>query len=321
MNHKEHTMRIALLGLGKMGTPLAHLLQKNGYELTVWNRTAAATQPLGEAGAHVAATPAEAAQQAPILFTMLGDDAATTAVTFGTPNHPGILDAMPPDAIHVSLSTLSVALSRRLGEAHHEKQQHFVAAPVFGRPHVAAQGKLWITAAGATPAMERVRPILESISRGITIVGQEPWRAHALKLGGNFTIAAMIQTLSEAFVFAEAQGIDPALFLETVNTALFQSAFYTQYGQTMLNPPPTPGATVQLGIKDVGLFREAAQQTALRLPLADYIAQQLESAGDTGMSEEDWAVGQYRITQRGARQPKPWPRGTEAAGRPLKKRP
>jgi len=290
-------MRVALLGLGKMGTPIAQLLQKNGHQLTVWNRTAAATKALGEAGAQIAATPAEAVQGVPVVFTMLSDDAATRSVVYGMDGKPGIFEAMGVDAIHVSLSTISVKLSRLLAQLHHQRNQHFVAAPVFGRPPIAEQGKLWIAVAGAKPAVERVRPLLEALSRGITVVSDEPWRAHALKLGGNFMIAGMIQAMSEAFVFASSQGISPQLFLETVNSALFQSAFYAQYGQTMLNPPQVSGFTVALGSKDTALLREAASSAHRHLPLADYIAQQLHCAEEAGMKDQEWAVGQYRIAQ------------------------
>jgi 3-hydroxyisobutyrate dehydrogenase-like beta-hydroxyacid dehydrogenase len=278
-----------------MGSAVARLLQKSGHELTVWNRTAAAAQGLAEGGAHVAATPAEAVSRMPVVFTMLADDAATKAVVFDA---NGILGAMEEDAIHVSLSTISVNLSRLLTESHQLHRQHFVAAPVFGRPHIAEQGKLWIAVGGATEPVEKIRPLLEAASRGITVVSDQPWRAHALKLGGNFMISAMIAGLSEAFVFAESQGIDPALFLETVNHALFQSAFYAQYGHTILNPPEVPGGTVALGSKDIALFREAAGP--LHLPLADYIAQQLHRAEEAGMKDQEWAVGQYRMTQSAA---------------------
>jgi 3-hydroxyisobutyrate dehydrogenase-like beta-hydroxyacid dehydrogenase len=287
-------MRVASLGLGKMGTPIAQLLQKSGHQLTVWNRTAAATKALGDAGAQIAATPAEAVQGMPVVFTMLSDDAATRCVVYGK---DGILEAMGVDAVHVSLSTISVKLSQLLAQSHHQRNQHFVAAPVFGRPPIAEQGKLWIAVAGVKPAVEQVRPLLEALSRGITVISDEPWRAHALKLGGNFMIAGMIQAMSEAFVFASSQGISPQLFLETVNSALFQSAFYAQYGQTMLNPPQVSGFTVALGSKDTALLREAAASAHRHLPLADYIAQQLHCAEEAGMKDQEWAVGQYRIAQ------------------------
>lgn len=288
-------MQIAFLGLGKMGARIARQLQNHGHHLTLWNRTPAATEPLAADGAHVARSAAEAVIGAPIVFTMLSDDAATSSVIFN-----GVLEAMAPDAIHVSLSTISVKLSQLLTASHQQHGQHFVAAPVFGRPPIAEQGKLWIAVGGAHHAIERVRPLLETISRGITVVAEEPWRAHALKLGGNFMIAAMIQALSEAFVFAASQDIAPELFADTINNALFQSALYTQYSHNMLHPPAVPGSTVTLGSKDVGLFREAAHQ---RLPLADYVAQQLHRAQEAGLQNEEWAVGQYRITQAGSGEP------------------
>jgi 3-hydroxyisobutyrate dehydrogenase-like beta-hydroxyacid dehydrogenase len=290
-------MRVALLGLGKMGTPIARLLLKNGHQLTVWNRTAAATERLAAEGALVAASPSEAVKEIPVVFSMLSNDAATEAVVFGTENRQGILGAMDTDAVHVSLATISVKLSRRLAESHLQHRQHFVAAPVFGRPPIAEQGKLWIAVGGNTLAVERVRPLLEAASRGMTIVSDQPWRAHALKLGGNFMIAAMVQAMSEAFVFAESQGIAPDLFLETVNSALFESAYYTRYSQTMLHPPQVPGSTVALGSKDIALFREAAAAAHRRLPLADLIADQLHLAQEAGMKDEEWSVGQYRIAQ------------------------
>ena len=290
-------MRVALFGLGKMGTPIARLLLKNGHQLAVWNRTTAATKALGEAGAQIAATPSEAVQGVPVVLTMLSDDAATTSVVFGIDGKPGILQAMGVGAVHVSLSTISVKLSRLLAQSHHQSEQHFVAAPVFGRPPIAEQGKLWIAVAGASSAVEQVRPLLAALSRGITVISDQPWRAHALKLGGNFMIAGMIQAMSEAFVFASSQGISPELFLETVNSALFQSAFYAQYGQTMLNPPQVSGFTVALVSKDTALLREAAASARRHLPLADYIAQQLHCAEEAGMKDQEWAVGQYRIAQ------------------------
>jgi 3-hydroxyisobutyrate dehydrogenase-like beta-hydroxyacid dehydrogenase len=290
-------MRIALLGLGKMGTPIARLLLKNGHQLTVWNRTAAAAEPLAADGALVAGSLTEAVNGMPVVFTMLSNDAATESVVFGSETESGILSAMDVDAVHVSLSTISVKLSRLLGESHQQHRQHFVAAPVFGRPPIAEQGKLWIAVGGNTLAVERVRPLLEALSRGMTVVSDEPWRAHALKLGGNFMIAAMVEAMSEAFIFAESQGIAPDLFLETVNSALFQSAYYTRYSQTILHPPPVPGSTVAMGSKDIALFREAAAAAHQRLPLADLIANQLHLAQEAGMKDVEWAAGQYRIAQ------------------------
>jgi hypothetical protein len=106
------------------------------------------------------------------------------------------------------------------------------------------KGRLWIVAAGSEDGHRQARPLLEPLARGISVIGPEPRQAHAVKLGGNFLISAMIQALGESFVYAEAQGIEPEAFLETVNSALFQSPFYAAYGKVMLHPPEQPGATI-----------------------------------------------------------------------------
>jgi 3-hydroxyisobutyrate dehydrogenase-like beta-hydroxyacid dehydrogenase len=229
---------------------------------------------------------------------MLFDDAATEEVLFGA---NGLFDALEPGALHIACSTISVALSERLTAEHARRGIDFVAAPVFGRPNVAAEGRLWIVVAGAEKAVERARPFLEPMARGISIVGREPRQAHAVKLGGNFLISAMIHALSEGFVFAEAQGVEPGLFLETVNSALFQSPFYAAYGKVMLEPPKEPGATVLLGEKDLRLLREGAAGRGTRLSLADAMAEIFAEARKIGLGEEDWAVGEYRMAQRRGR--------------------
>jgi 3-hydroxyisobutyrate dehydrogenase-like beta-hydroxyacid dehydrogenase len=288
-------MKIGFLGLGAMGTPMALRLIGAGHELSVWNRTEGRTKPLLREGAIAAATPAEAELGADAVITMLFDDAANEQVLFG-PN--GLVDALEPGALHISCSTISVALSERLTAEHARRGIDFVAAPVFGRPNVAAEGRLWIVVAGSDAAIERARPVLEPLSRGISVIGSEPRQAHALKLGGNFLISAMIHSLSEAFVFAESQGIEPAVFLEAVNSALFQSPFYAAYGNVMLHPPENAGATIALGTKDMRLLREAAASRNTRMSLAENLADIFQRAQEAGLSGEDWAVGQYRMAQR-----------------------
>jgi 3-hydroxyisobutyrate dehydrogenase-like beta-hydroxyacid dehydrogenase len=287
-------MKIAFLGLGKMGSPMARRLLAAGHELTVWNRTRERAETFAAEGAQIASTPSQAAQAREAVLTMLFDDDANEEVLYGP---EGILDALAPGALHISLSTISVALSQRLTAEHARRKQAFVAAPVFGRPNVAGEGRLWIVAAGADSAIATARPLLESLSRGISVIGAEPRQAHALKLGGNFLISAMIHSLGEAFVYAAAQGIDPEAFLVTVNSALFQSPFYASYGQVMLHPPKQPGATIALGAKDLNLLREAAASRQTRLSLADSLADIFAQARQSGLGDEDWAVGQYRMAQ------------------------
>jgi 3-hydroxyisobutyrate dehydrogenase-like beta-hydroxyacid dehydrogenase len=289
------TMKIGFLGTGRMGTPMALRLLAAGHELRVWNRTEGRTEPLLREGAIAAGTPAEAELGTDAVITMLFDDAAHEEVLFG-PN--GLMDALEPGTIHISCSTISVALSEKLTAEHARRGHRFVAAPVFGRPNVAEAGKLWIVVAGDDDAVAEARPLLEPLSRGISVIGREPRQAHAVKLGGNFLISTMIQSLSEAFVFAESQGVDPQQFLEAVNSALFQSPFYAAYGNVMLHPPEHAGATISLGAKDTRLLREAAAARNTRLSLADNLAEIFEQGKQAGLANEDWAVGQYRIAQR-----------------------
>ncbi|MGA7243815.1 MAG: NAD(P)-dependent oxidoreductase [Terracidiphilus sp.] len=288
-------MKIGFLGTGKMGTPMALRLLAAGHELRVWNRTEGRIEPLLREGAIAAGTPAEAELGADAVITMLFDDAANEEVLFGS---NGLMDALEPGALHIACSTISVALSERLTAEHARRNQLFVAAPVFGRPNVAEEGRLWIVVAGSDAAIAKARPVLEPLSRGISVIGREPRQAHAVKLGGNFLISTMIQSLSEAFVFAESQGIAPSVFLEAVNSALFQSPFYAAYGNVMLHPPEHAGASIDLGAKDTRLLREAAASRNTRLSLADNLAEIFQQAKQAGLAHEDWAVGQYRIAQR-----------------------
>jgi 3-hydroxyisobutyrate dehydrogenase-like beta-hydroxyacid dehydrogenase len=288
-------MKIGFLGMGKMGTAMALRLLAAGHELSVWNRTEGRTKPLIREGAIAAATPAEAELGADAVITMLFDDAANEEVLFGA---NGLMDALEPGALHISCSTISVALSERLTQEHAKRGIDFVGAPVFGRPNVAEEGRLWVVVAGADGAVSRARPFLEPMSRGISVVGKEPRQAHAVKLGGNFLISAMIHSLSESFVFAAGQGIEPETFFETVNSALFQSPFYSAYAKLMLNPPEHAGGTIDLGAKDLRMFREAAASGKTRSSLADTMAEIFAEAQQIGMGGEDWAAGQYKMAQR-----------------------
>ena len=287
-------MRIAFLGLGKMGSsrrspppecrPPAHRLE------SYTSKCGAAENPGSE---EQLKRPPKRSLWSEVVFTMVMDDAALEAIVFDA----GLIKAMQPQSIHVSLSTISVNLSNRLTDAHRAAGTHFAAAPVFGRPNVAEDGRLWTVTAGEVQVVEKIRPLLETFSRGVTVVSEKPSAAHALKLGGNFLITAMIASLSEGLVYAEALGIEPRVYLETINTALFQSPFYQAYGKIMLDPPEHPGGTIALGEKDIRLFREAAKSADVKTELADLFEANFQKAIEAGMKDEDWAAGYYRLAQ------------------------
>ena len=234
-------MRVGFIGLGSMGGGMARHLVKAGHDVRVWNRTAARVKPLVTAGATQAKTIAAACEDAAVVFTMVADDAALIDVVSGAENQPGIAEALGEGDVHVSLSTISTELSARLAEAHAEAGQHFVAAPVFGRPDAAEAGKLTIVAAGDEAALARVQPLLQVMSQKVFLVGADPQAANLVKLAGNFLIAAMTEALGEAFALLHKNGIDAKQFLEIVNGNLFRSPIYENYGTRIAEGQVQPG--------------------------------------------------------------------------------
>jgi 3-hydroxyisobutyrate dehydrogenase-like beta-hydroxyacid dehydrogenase len=287
-------MKIGFLGTGNMGTPMALRMLAAGHELSVWNRSEGRAKPLIHEGAIAAGTPAEAELGADAVITMLYDDAAYEEVLFGS---NGLVEALSPGGLHISCSTISEALSERLTVEYADRGVDFVAAPVFGRPGEAAEGQLWVVAAGTDKAVDRAHPLLEAFSRGITVVGKEPRLAHAVRLGGSFLVSAMIQSLAEAFVFADRQGIAPERFFEAINNALFQSPFYAAYANIMLHPPEHVGKPIELGAKDLRLLRKAAASRQTRLSFADQMAEIFIEARRMGLAGQEGAVVQYRVAQ------------------------
>jgi 3-hydroxyisobutyrate dehydrogenase-like beta-hydroxyacid dehydrogenase len=177
-------MRIGFLGTGAMGTPMALRLLAAGHELSVWNRSEERTKPLIHEGAIAAATPAEAELGSDAVITMLKDDAAYEEVFFGIHR---LIDELSPGVLHILCGAISVALAERLTVEHANRGIDFVGARVFGGPGDAADGKLWIVAAGADSAVDRARPLLAAFSRGITVAGKEPKQAFAVKGGTEFS--------------------------------------------------------------------------------------------------------------------------------------
>jgi len=177
-------MRIGFLALGAMGTPMALRLLAAGRELSVWNRTEGRTKPLLREGAIAAATPSEAELGADAIITMFPDDAAYEEVLFGVHR---LIDALSPGVLHILCGTISVLFTQRLTTEHATRRIDLVCAPVFGNPTDAAAGRLWVVAAGADQAIARARPLLEAFSRGITIAGNEPQQASALKQDATFS--------------------------------------------------------------------------------------------------------------------------------------
>jgi 3-hydroxyisobutyrate dehydrogenase-like beta-hydroxyacid dehydrogenase len=288
-------MNVGFIGLGAMGLPIARNLLKTSHPLTVYNRTPGRAEPLGAEGARVAASVA-AASRADVVMTMLADDAAEEATVFGA---NGMLDALPTGSIHVSLSTIGTALSRRLAEAHAARAQHYVAAPVFGRPDAAAARRLLVVAAGPAAAIERVRPLLEAIGRKLFVIGAEAPAANTVKLAGNFLIVSAIETLGETFALLRKSGVEPEQFMEIVNDNLFQSPILANYGGLIARERFEPaGFKLRLGLKDVRLVLEAAAARGVPLPVAELVRERFDAAMADGMGDWDWSALARLAAQR-----------------------
>ena len=281
-------MKIAFIGLGSMGSEMARNLLKSGHELTVYNRTRSRAQLFAELGAKIASTPGEAAKNSEAVMTMLADDAATEAVVFGK---DGILDSMPQTSVHLSMSTISVALARKLAAAHREKGLHYLGAPVFGRPEAAAHAKLFIVAAGAAEQIRRCQPLFDAMGQKTFVAGEDPVGAHVVKLAGNFLISTVIESLAEASALVTKSGVDPNQFLEILTDSLFTAPVYKIYGAMVASQKFEPlGFKLPLGFKDNRLLLAAAEDAAVPMPMASLIRDRFISAIAQGLSESDWSA-------------------------------
>ncbi|WHY20405.1 NAD(P)-dependent oxidoreductase [Paenibacillus sp. G2S3] len=280
-------MKISFIGLGKMGFPMAQNLLEAGNELIVFNRTREKAQPLIDQGAHYSETPLEAAQKSDMVITMLSDDAALKEIVEG-PN--GILNGLSEKGIHISASTISVELARKLSAAHAERKQYFVSATVLGRPDAAKAAKLRIILAGPEQARQQLIPVLEQLGQEIFEIGDYSEEGNVVKIGVNFLIASMLEALSETQLMVEKYGIESARFMDVVN-ALFQSPLYRNYGAIMTEQRFEPaGFKMMLGLKDVALAIEAAQSVQAPLPLGQLIHHHLSEGIAHGYGEMDWTA-------------------------------
>ena len=272
-----------------MGLAMAESLLAQGHQLFVFNRSHEKAQPLHEAGARICATPAEAARDAELVISMLADDAAVEAVTCGP---AGILAQLQPAAVHVSCSTISVALSERLAALHAEAGRGYVAAPVFGRPEAAVAKKLWLLAAGKTADVERALPVLEALGRGVTRLGEKASTANLVKLTGNVFIASLIESLGEAFALTRKAGVPPELVLDLFKSVFGQGSLILEnYASQVAKDKYEPaGFKATLGLKDLRLALSAADALEVPLPTASLVRDQLLCAVATGQGELDWGV-------------------------------
>jgi len=290
-------MNVGFIGLGRMGVGMAANLLKAGHRLTVYNRARAKAEPLIAQGARLAASVSDACQGDAVV-TMLADDAAVEQIAFGD---GGIIDRLPPRAVHVSCSTISVALSKRLSEAHAKAGQRFVAAPVFGRPGAAAARRLFVVAAGEPGAIEAVSALLEALGQKTFVMSDTPQAANLVKLSGNFLIASVIESLGEAIALVEKGGIDPRRYLELLTSSLFDTPIYKNYGGLIVGGSFEPaGFAAPLGYKDIRLALAAAEDLRVPMPVGSLLRDRLLTLLAQGGEHLDWsAIGRLPAADAG----------------------
>jgi 3-hydroxyisobutyrate dehydrogenase-like beta-hydroxyacid dehydrogenase len=219
---------------------------------------------------------------------MLSDDAAVEGVVLG---ESGLLGGLGQGAVHVSSSTISVGLSERLAEAHAKAGQRYVSAPVFGRPEAAEAKQLWVLAAGAKADVERCRPLLEALGRGLTVLGERAPQANVVKLSGNFLIASMMEALGEAFALTRKSGVEPQVFLEVFQSVFARSPIFERYAMLIADARYEPaGFKLRLGHKDMRLALEAAGAAEVPMPLASLLKDHLLGGVARGMGDLDWSA-------------------------------
>jgi 3-hydroxyisobutyrate dehydrogenase-like beta-hydroxyacid dehydrogenase len=277
-------MKIGFIGLGAMGGAIAANLLKAGHEAAVWNRSADKAKPLEALGAVRVETPAEAAD-GEVVFTMLANDEALERVVFA---EDGLLNGGRP--IHVSMSTIGVALAERLTQAHATAGAIFVSAPVFGRPAAAEAARLSVVAAGPKEALDFCEPLFAAVGQRTFRVGEAPKMANVIKLAGNFMIMSAIESLAEALTFGANNGVDKAALLDVLTNTLFDAPVFRTYGDILVGEKFEPaGFAAPLGLKDMNLVDAAALAAKVPMPFLGVLRGQLLTAIARHGADVDWS--------------------------------
>lgn len=290
-------MRVGFIGLGRMGAGMAANLLGAGHEVTVYNRTPERARALVAQGAHAAHRVTDACRGDAVI-TMLADDGAVEGIVLGD---DGVIAGMGDGAIHVSMSTISVALSERLAAAHAAAGQRFVAAPVFGRPDAAAAGKLFIVAAGAPHALDACLPLFAAMGQKSFRFGDDARAANLIKLSGNFLIGSVIEALGEALALVGKAGVDPHRYLDLLTSTLFTAPVYGAYGGLIVEKRFEPaGFAAALGAKDIRLALAAADGLRVPMPLASLLHDRFLTLLARGGEALDWsAIGALAANDAG----------------------
>lgn len=273
--------RIAFLGTGLMGRPMARNLLAAGFSVTVWNRTRAKAEELAAEGASVADSPTQAATGAEVVITMLADGPITTAVLFDQ----GVSDALSSGATMIDMASIPPATAQEHARRLAERGVGHLDAPVSGGTRGAAAGTLAIMVGGDPAEFERRKSLFEPLGRAV-LVGPAG-SGQLAKLANQAIVGITIGAVSEALLLAAAGGADPAAVREALSGGFADSRILQEHGRRMLERDFRPGAPVRIQVKDMETILSTARGMGLELPLSDRVGELFTRLRDTGGAEYD----------------------------------
>ena len=285
---------VGVVGLGHMGHAFAVNLLQDGYQVLAYDRDVTRAKALN--GARAAAELADLAS-CDVVLTSLPDDDALAAVALGA---GGLADSLAPGAVHISMSTVSPGVSRRVAEEHARREQDYVAAPVLGNPDFACERKLFVLAAGPRAPLDEVRPLLQRLGQRLFVIGEDPGLANLMKLGANTLIATTLESMGEVLALLRKGGIDGRLAFDVLTNSLFDSRVHKTYGGKIVEGRFSPGMAVPLATKDIRLALAEAEHEAVPMPAASLVHDRLVAMAARGWSDLDWsALGQLAEAEAG----------------------
>jgi 3-hydroxyisobutyrate dehydrogenase-like beta-hydroxyacid dehydrogenase len=282
-------MKIGFVGLGNLGTPIAENILEKNQQLFVYNRTASKAQPLVEKGATMCNSIKELAQKCDIVFSVVSDDAALKDMTKG---NNGIAQNLKERGIHISISTILPATAKELTQVHKQFNNHYIAAPVMGRPEAARARKLNFLVSGEQAIIETIKPLLQHAGGiGIWEFGSEPPAANVAKLCTNFLIVSAIESMAEGINLAKKSGIESTAWVSMITQTMFAAPVYINYSSILLKEMFQPaGFALKLGLKDVNLVMQHSTDVTAEMPIGKLMQQRLRECMEDGLGDHDWTA-------------------------------
>lgn len=288
---------VAVVGLGHMGSAIARNLLDDGIDLIVHDRNRARCEMLAAAGACIA-DDLHGMAGADAVITSLPNDEVLSEIALA---EGGLIDQLKTDAVHISMSTISPGLSRRLAEAHTHVGQGYVAAPVLGNPDLAAARKLFVLASGNSQMVARVVPLLSRLGQRLFDLGENPAAANLMKLAGNVLTAQTLQGMGEVLALLRKAGLDPHTAFDVLTGSLFDGKVHKAYGGKIVAERYSPaGMVVPLAVKDLRLALAEAEASGVPMPATSLVHDRLVAMTARGWSALDWsALGRLAAADAG----------------------